>query len=444
MDSENIKSIITTQNCWLKEGGLWSDPDLLRIKKSHLKYYPRPILPTECKKRAVITLRGPRRVGKTATLKLLIANLIEKEHWTPSSILWLTAETIRTMTKLEEIVTAILKDFTPRLFCIDEITSVTGWQRVIKKLSDTGFLDSCCLLLTGSSSHDLKKGAERMAGRRGNIENPDRVLLPMNFAQFCEQVRLITPDQNTADLQKSYLTCGGFPFRVEQLVESIISKKEFDPFGQMHVFDDVMFYEINRRRLDRNIALEVIGRISAIGLNASSYEGFSRPLTITKDTARKYLDALGDAFLLATISSYDTARNRVAPKKDRKFAWIDPALAFLPVKLGQGELINEDSRAEATIGVELLRRFEIRLWEGLSAPRNVFTWKSSSGKEVDFLVVNRARKLMLPVEVKYQNSINEWDFQVIDRAFGKGILVTKNISRKRAKTVAQSFADFFN
>ena len=58
--------------------------------------------------------------------------------------------------------------------------------------------------------------------------------------------------------------------------------------------------------------------------------------------------------------------------------------------------------------------------------------------------MNRARKLMLPVEVKYQNSINEWDFQVIDRAFGKGILVTKNISRKRAKTVAQSFADFFN
>lgn len=443
MSIENIKSIVTTQNYWLKEGGLWRDTDLIRVKNSRLEYFPQPISPKECKSDAIITLRGPRRVGKTATLKILIAQLIEKEKWNAKSIIWLNVETVRTISQLEELIEQTVAHFSPKLLCIDEITSVNGWQRVIKKLRDTGVLSSRCLLLTGSSARDLKAGAERMAGRRGNIEQPDRVLLPMNFAQFKKQVLRHFPEKQIMDLQKDYLACGGFPLRIELYIDAIQNGREFDPLTQLHIFDDVLFYEINRRRLDRNIAIEILGRINSIGVNASSYEGFAKPLTITKDTARKYLDAFGDAFLLATISSYDTARKRVAPKKDRKFIWVDPCFFYLPVHLGQGELIEEQERAEASIGIELIRRYELRLWEGLSSPRNVFTWKSSSGKEVDYLIVNRTEKLLLPVEVKYQNSISDWDFQVIERAFGKGILVTKNINKSREKSEAKSYSGFF-
>jgi len=124
-------------------------------------------------------------------------------------------------------------------------------------------------------------------------------------------------------------TIGGFPFRVEKSIHCLSNNTERDPFAAFQVFDDVVFYEFLRRRLDRNIALDVIGRLSAVQTSAISYEAFVKPLTISKDTARKYLNALGDAFLLATISSYDTSRNRVAPKKDRKFLWIDPALGYL-------------------------------------------------------------------------------------------------------------------
>ena len=443
MSIDNIKSIITSQNYWLKEGRLWEDPDLIRLKNSNLNYYPHPILPKECLTDGIITLRGPRRVGKTATLKILISHLIEKENWEAKSIIWLNAETIRTLEQLEELIEQTIAHFSPKLLCIDEITSVSGWQRVIKKLRDTGVLGSRCLLLTGSSSRDLKSGAERMAGRRGDIEKPDRVLLPMNFSQFSSQVLRHFPNKEVKELQKDYLCCGGFPMRVELFINSLHDGKEFDPFTQLHVFDDVIFYEINRRRLDRNIALEILGRIGSIGVNASSYDGFAKPLTITKDTARRYLNAFGDAFLLATISSYDTARNRVAPRKDRKFIWVDPCLAYIPNFLGQGAIIDEQARAESSIGIELLRRYELRLWEGLSSPRNVFTWKSSNGKEVDFLVVNKAEDFKLPVEVKYQNTINDWDFQVMERAFGKGILITKDFIKKREKSEALSFAKFF-
>jgi len=121
---------------------------------------------------------------------------------------------------------------------------------------------------------------------------------------------------------------------------------------------------------------------------------------------------------------------------------VDPALGELPAWLRQGEPLGEAARAEATVGLELLRRYEARLFEGLAAPRNVFTWKSSSGNEVDFLVLDKSRKLVLPVEVKYQETISDWDFQVMERAFGKGILVTKASARERPKAHALPLADF--
>jgi predicted AAA+ superfamily ATPase len=150
----------------------------------------------------------------------------------------------------------------------------------------------------------------------------------------------------------------------------------------------------------------------------------------------------GDSFLLATFSSHDTARARVAPRKDRKFSWIDPALGSLAYHLGQGDLPSAASRAEWLVGAELLRRYERRLFEGLSAPRNVFTWKSSSGNELDYLIVDRAKKILFPVEVKYQNSISDWDFQVAEKAFGRGLIVSKTAEVVREKAQAVGMSSF--
>jgi predicted AAA+ superfamily ATPase len=84
----------------------------------------------------------------------------------------------------------------------------------------------------------------------------------------------------------------------------------------------------------------------------------------------------------------------------------------------------------------LLQKNERRLWEGLSAPRNVFTWKSGNGNEIDFLVVDRAKKRMEPYEVKYQETVSDWDFQVSDRAFGKATIISKITSKVRPKGAA--------
>ena len=425
---------LTSENSWWNEGGLWQDPDLARVKNSRLNYRPKPFQPKDCKQSAMMTLRGPRRAGKTVSLKLLVAELVEDHGWAPRDITWTSFDTFRTLAQIEDHLTEVAKRYRPRLLLVDEVTSVIGWQRVLKKLRDNGTLTDACVLLTGSSAYDLKAGAERMAGRRGNVHAPDRVLLPMSFVNFREQVG---KERGTSG---NYLRVGGFPFRVEDFLRA--KQEDWSESVGLQILDDVLFYEIGRRRLDRSIAMEIVGRLAAVKCSASSYEGFVKPLSMAKDTARKYLDAFGDAFLLATLSTFDTARNRVAPKKDRKFVWIDSSLGYLASWLRTGPEPDEATLAEWAVGSALLRESEVRLWEGLSAPRNVFTWKSSSGNEIDFLIVDRSKGVRFPVEVKYQQTVSDWDFQVLERAFGKGCLVTREESRSRPKARAVMLDEF--
>jgi len=50
---------------------------------------------------------------------------------------------------------------------LDEITAVKDWTRAVKSLVDAGALENIYLLLTGSSAVEIKRGYERMPGRRG-------------------------------------------------------------------------------------------------------------------------------------------------------------------------------------------------------------------------------------------------------------------------------------
>jgi len=68
--------LLNIQNAWWNAGGLWQDPDLIKVKASPLRYRPRPITIQDCLSPGVVTLRGARRIGKTVTLKLLVAELV--------------------------------------------------------------------------------------------------------------------------------------------------------------------------------------------------------------------------------------------------------------------------------------------------------------------------------------------------------------------------------
>ena len=414
-------------NTWWEKCDLSEDIDLKKAKSSGLNYKPKIFDPKSLTVNNIYTLRGPRQVGKTVSLKMLIEELINKHSYNSKQILWTSVDTIRRIDLLEYHLNDLVKLYKsfelknlkqPPLMIIDEITSIPKWQRVIKKLRDNGTLSEFCLILTGSSAHDLRIGIETMAGRRGFGDNLDRVLLPMSYADFIEQFK------NIDNPFQEYLKIGGYPERVSKIKENYKANKIFDYKIGLNLLEEVHMYEINRRNLDRQIAIQAVGRLEQIANTAVSYEGFAKALHSTKDTAMNHLNALGDAYLVSTYACYDIAKKRAAPRKARKFLWADPSFRFYSEYLNVGDEIDDSAITEAVLGMELLRRHEKRLHFGLSALSNVFTWKGDRGKEVDFLVVDKNK--VSPYELKYQSSISEWDYQTMKKVFNSGTLITKN------------------
>lgn len=74
----------------------------------------------------------------------------------------------------------------------------------------------------------------------------------------------------------------------------------------------------------------------------------------------------------------------------------------------------------------LFRTEERPLAEQFALPQALFYWRSASGGEVDALAGEGAIRHRVPVEVKYQRNIDRRSLAPMRRAFGKGIVVTRD------------------
>lgn len=83
-------------------------------------------------------------------------------------------------------ITSRMRDNDKRCYLLlDEITSIPNWQKGIKALVDNDEVKNCTIIATGSQIIDLKDAAERLPGRRGNIDDSyDKILLPMKFSEY--------------------------------------------------------------------------------------------------------------------------------------------------------------------------------------------------------------------------------------------------------------------
>ncbi len=111
----------------------------------------------------VITLRGPRQVGKTTFLKQLIRKLLQDGH-NPQNIFYFSTDLVANEKELFSLIHNYIQ-FAPqgkRFIFLDEITIVDRWEYAIKHVVDLGLAEDILFILTGSSSFDLRRGGERL------------------------------------------------------------------------------------------------------------------------------------------------------------------------------------------------------------------------------------------------------------------------------------------
>ena len=312
----------------------WSDPtridsdkDIKAVESSSIKWRQEKIINFALEKDAIYTLRGPRQVGKTTLLKKLIKNLL-KNGVKPQSIFYYSLDLERRpkdilliFQQFMEFSNAYKIKIPRRYVFLDEITLIKDWQYALKKIIDLGWGEKTSFLLTGSSTVDLRKGTERLPGRRGKVYQPDKVLLPMSFREFCDSqgfslslpfsrinlrelafhpskvYKQIAPFKVFyPELQpffERYLRTGGFPLAVE----SLSSSGEVTP-DILEMLSSVVISDFEKLGKNRVILNQIIRRLYFTYTTPISWQSLGKRVDVASyNTIREYTELLADSFL---------------------------------------------------------------------------------------------------------------------------------------------------
>ncbi|HLC33115.1 MAG TPA: AAA family ATPase, partial [Candidatus Nanoarchaeia archaeon] len=182
---------IAVQNPW------WADKEAInedaKIKEfltAPIKWRPRIIKYMPLDKDVIYSVRGPRQVGKTTLVKIVIKELLEKDT-DPYDILYYACDLIRTPEMLYDLIESYyqwnrnISKNRVRIF-LDEISSAPDWQKAIKRFIDQHGNKEITFYLTSSHSLDIEKSTERLPGRTGEKQgiSTHKILLPMKFAEY--------------------------------------------------------------------------------------------------------------------------------------------------------------------------------------------------------------------------------------------------------------------
>lgn len=99
-----------------------------------------------------------------------------------------------------------------RLF-IDEISAVPNWERALKRIADRGQLRNVLVITTGSRAADIRRGSERLPGRRGKLARTEYLFTGVSYKDFHAQFRTELGDATW----KAYLLSGGSPIAAMEI-----------------------------------------------------------------------------------------------------------------------------------------------------------------------------------------------------------------------------------
>lgn len=427
---------------WTNRVAIDQDQHLRAWAEVAIRWTPRVAAELDLSVPAVYTLRGPRQVGKTTAVKLMVRRSLQEAP--EEEVLYYSCDLDRAPDAIREVVQTArrLRPRTRRWrIFLDEVTSIPGWERGVKWLWDNTNVRHDTLVVTGSSAVDLAGGADRLPGRRGRVKRPDRILLPLSFPDFARLHGLPPPVEVSARellapavqdqldqaqvhlptlqvLFERYLQCGGFPAAV------------VDEHGSGQVADDtvrtlwtLIENEVQRQRMDPVRAFRAIEHVVRAMSGPTQWTSLAKTLDSDRRTAEDYARLLAHMFVVIVLHRSDPRRGGPLLRAQKKLYLVDPLIAHLPRRLRQSDASpNTAALVENAVITALFRGEERPLVEEFALPQALFYWKSKSGGEIDALVGARTGT---PVEVKYQEEVTRRDLAAMTRSFRSGVVVTR-------------------
>lgn len=434
---------------WRRPEYILDNPYIKELEKQQFVYFHPLYQSFPLKKDAVLTLRGPRRIGKTTLLMLLIKKLLLEKKVNPENILFYPVDLLVDFPELHELLTAYFDFIRPknsqRLFVfLDEISFVSGWTRTIKSLADAGQLKKTTVLITGSNILDLKFSSERMPGRRGEVYPWDIKFLPLNFREY---LALVKPEIQTETYLKAfgflpeyqkfftdYLLTGGFPATINQFYQQgYISPAVYE------IFLSWIEGDLHKTGKSEKIAYRLIERLFLHLKTPISYYKLAKEAgLVSHATAAEYLEILEKMFIVISLPYFSLDERKVGYRKNQKFYFTDPFIFnALKTKI-KGFVHNAFNYARETIVTEEEKPdlVENTTASHLYRTYQQFYYGRSAQKEIDFVGLHEGRYGF--VEVKYQTKVLPSDFQWAEQLTAKNrlcVLTQKDYEENKIRLI---------
>ena len=389
----------------------------------------------------IYTLRGPRQVGKTTLVKLLIKRLLEKDV-PGKGIFYAGCDAVLNFSELLKLIRSYLEfadsnNVREKYVFLDEISGIENWQKAIKLLVDTGEAGDVCFYLTGSHTLDIKQGLELLPGRLGK-HGKDHLLLPLSFREFVMLVRpeigpKITPievlsidavnkslgnimpfDRELKVLFNQYLTTGGFVLAINEFyAENKIPDYVYEIYSRW-VIGDVVKWGKQENILKQALRTAIIKQGTAV-----SWDSFAKEAEIkSHNTVSSYVEDLENMFVFFVLYFIDQNKKTADFGKNKKIYFFDPLIYHIFNKMFYSkETEITPSLIEAVAAVHFARYYGDRP----SQIRHVFYWKNK--RETDLVI--KTDENLFAVEVKYQEKIANDDFASLYH-FKEGIIASKS------------------
>lgn len=397
----------------------------------------------------MVSITGPRRVGKSTLLHQLIRRLMD-DGVAPEKLMYYSFDDPTLLTRrvrVDEFIEYIMKtalhqkDTGDTFLFFDEVQRLERWELYLKKYYDLKY--PVKVVVSGSASAPIfKKSRESLLGRVKDMH-----LLPFSFREFVlfklrEQPTLaaevhsiyergrqaqgmFTGDPNvnvqavaipTVSTQlkafldaalKQFLLEGGFP-EVWGL-PTWVAKQEYLYDNQVKkvIYEDLLLAaEFRKPELLKRFyisLLEMPGR-------EISVQSVVKETEISVKQIEKYLPMLEMTDLVYRISKFRSGPLRVR-KGMMKFYLVDLALRNAVLRLSETLLSDETMMG---LYAENLAFLALRKWRGTI---QMDYYRERHG-EVDF-IVHIGPKKYLPVEVKYRNTIKSTDFEGLQKFVAK-------------------------
>ncbi len=443
---------------WFSPDWTGEDPHLRRLAAQPVRLPARVVRDLDLGSAGVHTLRGPRQVGKSTDLKLLVQRALG-EGFAPREIVYLTLDLLEDQPAeaLANIIDRARHLAAPKERCLvllDEVTAVRGWQAAVKDLWDRGVIDRDVVICTGSSAVDLAHGtAERLPGRRG--AGRDHLVLPQSFDVFAGAMIEGLPESPRSSLRDllreegrdalrdvqiygprllgamaRYLRFGGLPAAVAEAATGAQEASE----GVRRILWDSIAREILRKGASEAAARALLERVVRSLGSKTSWSQMAREMdvsigrggTIPPDqrTLRQYIEFLASGYFLLIVYFWRRDSGSASLSRQKKVYFGDPLLHSIALELSPGLRFDEAAAVENAVALALYRRYESQAdrTQGSLEPQDIHVWETSKGGEVDF--VCGARRSLEAAEVKYRNRIDRRDLAGLRRSFpGRPIVI---------------------